>query len=65
MNLLLLCTVLYVHISYCFKCSCFKTDKNNDLNMFGRINELLLLQFLKITSYYIKEKKRDQENKSG
>ena len=33
--------------------------------MFGRINELLLLQFLKITSYYVKEKKGDQENKSG
>lgn len=32
--------------------------QNNDLNMFGRINQLLLLQFLKITSYYVKEKKK-------
>ena len=56
--------VLYVHISYYFKCSCFKTDQNNDLNMFGRINQLLLLQFLKITSYYVKEKKKETRKTS-
>ena len=43
MNLLLLAFMYGLHVSYCFKCSCFKTDQNSDLNMFGRINELLII----------------------
>ena len=37
MNLLLLVFMYGLYVSYCFK-----TDQNSDLNMFGRISELLM-----------------------